>query len=366
MHNDMDNGTNDGMGDVLIYGATGYMGRLCAGEMLKRGMNPILAGRSDKVRDLARELNCRALVFGLEDRAEIERNLDGVSLVVNLAGPFGQTQMPLIEACLATKCHYADIAGEVDEMLSVFAYDEEAKRKGIMLMPGAGFGVVPTDIAARMAGDLLPDASNLTILYATDGGASRGTLKTVLADIDRPGVRRVNGKLVAARPAESRADFIVAGRRFTGVYNPWRADLFTAGVSTGIDTIQTYTAFPGFIVQMMEGRLLWLRDMILNRLLRFLPEGPSEKQLHRGRTYVMVIATSEAQQESISLKGPEAYLFTALCLREIVSKVLNGEFAAGFQTPSYFGRALLEDIVHVEWDYTPGSGSIAGANIRAQ
>ncbi|WP_017327312.1 trans-acting enoyl reductase family protein [Synechococcus sp. PCC 7336] len=338
------------MADVLIYGATGYMGKLCAREMVKQGLRPILAGRRDTVRAVAQELGCPASVFNLEDESEIERQLSGVTLAVNLAGPFQRTQKPLIAACLAARCHYIDIAGEVDEMRSAFTFGPEAKRAGIMLMPGAGFGVVPTDIAAYMAKELLPKASKLTILYATEGGASRGTLKTVLKNINQPGVRKVNGEWVIAHPAESSMDFEVAGKTFTGVYNPWRADLFTAGLSTGIDNIQTYTVFPGFIVQMMRGRLLWLRNLILNQLLGFLPEGPSERQLQQGSTYVMAIAANETESRSVSLRGPEAYLFTAFCLREIATKILNGNFAAGFQTPSYFGRALLDSLGTIQWD----------------
>ena len=338
------------MSNVLIYGATGYMGKLCAKEMLKQGMRPILAGRSHTVQAISQELNCQSAVFNLDDRGTIERKLAGVTLVVNLAGPFKQTQKPLIEACLAARCHYIDIAGEVDEMRSVFAFDEEARQSGTMLMPGAGFGVVPTDIAAYMAKALLPDATSLTIFYATEGSVSRGTLKTVLETINHPGVRRVDRVLIKAHPAESSADFAVAGKKFTGVYNPWRADLFTAGLSTDIDNIQTYSVFPSLIVQMMQGKRLWIRDLILNRLLWFLPEGPSAQQLQQGSTYVMAISTNETEEKSVSLKGPEAYLFTALCVRAISAKVLNGHFLPGFQTPSYFGRELLDGIDRLEWN----------------
>ncbi|MBV7329999.1 saccharopine dehydrogenase NADP-binding domain-containing protein [Chloroflexi bacterium TSY] len=338
------------MSNILIYGATGYMGKLCAREMLKRGIEPILAGRSDTVRLLAQELNCQAAVFPLDNAQDIVNALKGVTLLVNLAGPFKQTQKPLIAACLVTRSHYIDIAGEVDEMVSAFAFDQEAKQAGIMLMPGAGFGVVPTDIAAHMAKKLLPDASELTILYATEGGVSRGTLKTVLNDINRPGVRRVNKEFVTAHPAESSMDFVVAGKTFTAVYNPWRADLFTAGLSTGIEQIQTYSVFPGFMVQMMKGRLLWLRNLMANRLLRFLPEGPSERQLQQGSTYVAAIVVNGTEKKSVSLKGPEAYRFTAQCLREVSVKILNEDVAPGFQTPSYFGKTLLDGIEHVEWE----------------
>jgi len=338
------------MHEVLIYGATGYTGRLCARELVRQGIRPILAGRSERVRALAEELGCRAAVFPLDDPGKIAASLDGVALLINLAGPFDQTQRPLIEACLRARCHYLDIAGEVEPMQAAYAFDQEAREAGIQLMPGAGFGVVPTDVAAYLASRELPDATTLRILYATEGGASRGTLKTVLRDIDRTGVRRVGGELVPAAPAESSRELSVAGKTFTAVYNPWRADLVTAWLSTGIETIETYSTFPGFVVQMMQGRLLWLRDLILRHLLRFLPEGPSERQLRRGSTSVVAIVSNGAEERSVAFRGPEAYLFTAYCLREITRRVLAGDVAPGFQTPSSYGKELLAGAPGIAWE----------------
>ena len=335
---------------ILIYGATGYMGKLFAKELLMHGVQPILAARSTKVQALAQQLNCPALMFSLNNAEDIAPKLAGIALVVNLAGPFAKTQLPLIQACLKTGCHYIDIAGEVEEMVSAFAFDDAAKQAGIMLMPGAGFGVVPTDIVAYLAKQQLPDASTLKILYATEGEASRGTLKTVLKSINQPGVRRSEGTFVTAYPAESTMTFEVAGKSFTAVYNPWRADLFTAGLSTGIENIQTYSVFPGFVVKMMKGKLLWLRDLLMNRLLRFLPEGPTDKQLEQGSTYVMAIASNSSTEVRVALKGPEAYLFTARCLRAVSRSILAGQIKAGFQPPSYLGKALLEGLDGIQWD----------------
>lgn len=337
------------MADVMLYGASGYMGKLCAREMSRHGMPFGLAGRSDGITAAAQARDCEAAVFGLDSPEEVARHLAGVKLLVNLAGPFQATQQPLIRGCLAAGCHYMDISGEVDEMRSAFVFDKAARQAGIMIMPGAGFGVVPTDIAAVVARQLLPDASDLVILYATEGGVSRGTLKTVLQNIEQPGVRRVDGELIAARPAETRKAFTVADRQFSAVYNPWRADLFTAGLSTGIPNIRTYSVFPGLIVQMMDGRLLWLRDLIINRLLRFLPEGPSDRQRRRGATYVTAIVANATQEAAVSLVGPEAYLFTAQCVREIAARVIGGAWDSGFRTPAWYGKGLLDVMEDVEW-----------------
>jgi short subunit dehydrogenase-like uncharacterized protein len=219
------------MGKILLYGATGYTGKLCARVLLQYGLQPVFAARSAKVAQIAETLGCSYAIFNLEDGAGLREKLKGVDLVINLAGPFSITQKSLITACVAAQCHYVDIAGEVEALQSAFLFDSQAKDAGIMVMPGAGFGVVPTDIAAKMVSELLPNATQLTIAYATEGGASRGTLKTVLKDINTTGHRRINHTLELARPADSTLDFEVTGKKFKAVYNPWRGDLFTAGIS---------------------------------------------------------------------------------------------------------------------------------------
>ncbi len=338
------------MSDILIYGAAGYTGRLCAEEFVRAGLRPVLGGRQETVRALAARLDLEAAVFDLNDSPEIERQLKGVRLLLNLSGQFVTTQKPLIEACLASGTHYIDLAGEVEDTSSAFAFDEQARRANIMIMPGAGFNVAPSDIAAGLAKKRLPDATELVIALATDGGVSRGTLKGMLSHIEHPGHRRVGGALVAALPAETELNFQVAGRKFRAVYDPWLGDLFTAGVSTGIGNISTYSVLPGLAVTMMKGRLLWLRNLILNHLLPLFPEGSSARQLRDGRSYVLAIVSNGQTQQRVALMGPEAYRFTVLCLREIALAVLAGKWSPGFQTPALYGRELLDRIEGVKWD----------------
>ncbi len=338
------------MSDILIYGAAGYTGRLCADEFVKSGLRPVLGGRQEMVRTLAARLDLEAAVFDLNDSREIERQLKGVRLLLNLSGQFLTTQKPLIEACLDSGTHYIDIAGEVADTSNAFAFDEQARRANIMIMPGAGFNVAPSDIVAGLAKKRLPDANELVIALATDGGVSRGTLRGMLSHIEHPGHRRVGGTLVAAQPAETELDFQVAGRKFRAVYDPWLGDLFTAGVSTGIANIATYSVLPGLAVAMMKGRLLWLRDLILNHLLPVFPEGSSARQLRDGRTYVLAIASNGQTRQRVALMGPEAYRFTVLCLREIARAVMAGKWSPGFQTPALYGPELLDGMEGVRWD----------------
>lgn len=324
---------------MLIYGAAGYMGKLFT-RYAQLNQLPLILGSRDNF-----STNLPVRFFALENETEVIDNLQDIQLVINLAGPFVNTNKSLVNACMKTGTHYIDIAGEVPDFQTVYEFDKVAKEAGIMLMPGAGFGVVPTDIVANLAKEKLPDATHLKIAYNTIGGASRGTLKTVLKDIHKEGVILRKGRFEPAMPAFKSFSFEAEGKNWNLVYNPWRADLFTAQLSTNISNIETYSNFPNFIVQMMKGKWLWLRDFLLNRLIHFLPEGPSEKQLKEGKTICYAEVWNEkGEKASATLIGPEAYLFTAQALLAISKNILAGNLKVGFQTPNLYGKALLKGI----------------------
>src|SRR3954464_6707035 len=158
----------------MLYGANGYTGELIAELAVRRGQRPLLAGRSAaKVAPLAERLGLEHRAFGLEDAA-----LEGVDLVVHCAGPFSAAARPMVDACLESGTHYVDITGEIDVFEAVAARDEEAKAAGVVLLPGAGFDVVPTDCVAAMLKAALPGATHLDLAFAAGGGMSPGTSKT--------------------------------------------------------------------------------------------------------------------------------------------------------------------------------------------
>jgi short subunit dehydrogenase-like uncharacterized protein len=102
-------------GAILIYGATGYTGKLIAKTAADRRARPILAGRDlNKVKAVAKPLGLEARAFDLRDPARIDAVIEGVSVVLNVAGPFSATSRPLADACLRNRVHYLDITGETD------------------------------------------------------------------------------------------------------------------------------------------------------------------------------------------------------------------------------------------------------------
>ncbi|MEM7347873.1 MAG: saccharopine dehydrogenase NADP-binding domain-containing protein [Chloroflexota bacterium] len=327
----------------LLYGVTGYTGALIARIALEQGLTPVIAGRNkEKLQAIADPMGVDFRTFSLDNPMAVDEALADIQVVLNCAGPFSITAHYLAEGCVRTHTHYLDIAGEVPEFEAMWRRDEQAKEADVLLLPGVGFGVVPTDCLALHLKNQLPSATELVLAFETVGGASQGTLSVVLKDLHKVGVVRQKGKLIDARPAAKQRRIDFGQGDVKTVLNPWRGDLFTAYHSTGIDTIETFSAFPAPLPTVMaaERYLGWLWNSspfqgMLTSLIRRLPAGPTEEQLQTGLTRVWGEVTDTAgQKASARLIGPEAYIFTALTAAAIVKRVLAGDLSPGFQTPA--------------------------------
>lgn len=323
----------------LIYGAGGYTGRLIASELARRDHPMVLAGRSEApLRDLPVHPGSTVRVFALDDSREVARGLEGVSAVLNAAGPFSRTALPLARACLARGVHYMDIAGEVAEHEALLALADEARAAGAMVLPGVGFGCVPTELAAVEAARRLGmQPERIVLAYETVGGASRGTLDTLLRIIHCPGVQRRDGALVATRPGAVRRKLDLGGGSALVVTNPWRADLISVFVSLGVANIETLATFPAAARFLMSWpRLTASRagQALVERTIRTAPAVPSAQQLAAGSTRVLAQAFASDQVATVTLRGPEAYVFTARTAAALAERALQGAAIPGFVTPS--------------------------------
>ena len=169
----------------LLYGANGYTGKLIAQLAATYGLKPILAGRREsELAPMASALSTTYQVVDLADTAQLESILKAVPLVLHAAGPFKRTAQPMIEACLKTNTHYLDITGEIEVYERTKTYHDAAVKAGLMLMPGVGFDVVPTDCLALFLKHKLPDATHLKLAFASiGGGLSHGTALTMAENL---------------------------------------------------------------------------------------------------------------------------------------------------------------------------------------
>jgi len=326
----------------LIYGAYGYTGELVAREAVRRGQRPVLAGRNaEAVRALGTELGLEHRAFALDDARAADEALSGMKAVLHCAGPFVRTSKPMADACLRAKAHYLDVTGEIDVFERLAARNAEAAAAGVMLLPGVGFDVVPSDCLAAHLERRLPSATRLVLAFQSVGGLSRGTATTMIENLHRGGLVRRDGVLTPV-PAGWKTRTIDFGRGpRTVVSIPW-GDVATAYYSTGISDIEVYTTATWPLrVAMKASRLL--RPLLasaavqsfLTRRVRAGAPGPTPEQRARGRTVLWGEVVDKAGGRAVSrLYGPEGYTFTTLTALAAVEKVLSGDAPPGFQTPA--------------------------------
>ncbi|RBP03557.1 short subunit dehydrogenase-like uncharacterized protein [Roseiarcus fermentans] len=336
-------------GTILIYGASGYTGKLIAKRAADQGVRAILAGRSRaRVEAAAAPLGLASRVFDLGDPKAIDVGLRDVAAALCVAGPFSATSRPMVDACLRKGVHYLDITGEIDVFEAIAARDAEAKARMVTLLPGVGFDVVPSDCLAAHLARRLPDAAKLKLFLSLGTNPSRGTAKTMVEAIAAGTQIRRKGALVRRDWPEAGSCDFGAGERPT-VQVSW-GDVATAFHSTGIPDIEVFfEALPAIralartppFVKSFLGRPFM--QTLLKRQIDRMPEGPSAEARASGRA-ILVGEASNARGERVRarLTTPEGYALTTATALDAAVRVAGGTVEPGFQTPS---RAFGPDYV---------------------
>lgn len=327
--------------DWLIYGAYGYTGKLVTEEAVRRGHRPVLAGRSaEKLVPLAEQLGLDWIVVDLHDAGALTAAVAQVDLVFHAAGPFSRTSDPMIRACLTAGTNYVDIAGEIPVFRNTFSYDQTAIQRGIVLISGAGFDVIPTDCMAEHIANQVPNAVELEIAIAGLSG-DHGSTKTMLKLLPHGAQRRRGGKLVSFRWGKGAKQVPFLHGERTVVPVP-RGDLETAFQTTGIPNITSYMAFPKSTIHLLP----WMAPVgqktlgvkaiqrMLRKGMRKTIQGPDEETRRKGRSYVWARATDGRGREAQAwLETLEEHQFTATGGVCCVERILE-DHPVGALTPA--------------------------------
>jgi len=332
------------MKNFLIYGSYGYTGQLIVDLATKVGMHPILAGRDGKkVHTQAKKYNLGFRTFSLDESDKLDSALLEVDAVLHCAGPFVHTFRQMAEACIRTRRHYVDISGEIPGFEALAAMNEQARNADIMLLPGGGFDIVPSDCLAAHVARRLPSTTHFRLyLRGVGAGFSRGTAKSAIENMHRQGMIRRDGKLIQVPPAWNvrEQDFGQGQRRVVSV--GW-GDVSTVYHSTGIPNVETYFYFPKTVINFLKSMRV-IGPLMYNRPVKnflkmcinlFFPPGPSdEKRLNRFALFIGEATDQNGGSAISKMRTPEGYTCTALTTIEIMKRILNGEYKTGFQTPS--------------------------------
>ncbi|GAS93812.1 saccharopine dehydrogenase family protein [Mycolicibacterium canariasense] len=315
----------------MIYGATGYTGRMAAQHAAAAGLKTVLAGRdAPRLTVLAAELGLEHRSFALDNAATVDDALREVSVVLNCAGPFIRTARPLMAASIRSGVHYLDTAAELDSYHLAETLDQKAEAAGVMLLPGSGGSVAMLGCLTAHAARRITDPQHVRVALHVAGSMSRGSAISAANSLSAECLERVGGVLVSRDPHASREfDFGMGPVACTPVTLP---DLVTIWHATAIPHIETYVYVSG--------------NAFPTGVLSDLPEGPSREQREANRYQASVeITGANGSTVRSVLDTVNGYTFTPTAAVEAARRVLAGEHRPGFQTPAeLFGSRFAETI----------------------
>lgn len=330
-------------GKILIYGANGYTGRLIVRRALETGLKPVIAGRDhNTLAEMSKTLDLDFRIADLGDGDKLGRILEDVNTVIHCAGPFVHTAHPMAMACLRTRTHYLDITGEVPVFDALHQLDADAQAKGIVLLPGVGFDVVPSDCLAVHLKSRLPNAGSLKLAFTgLAGGLSRGTAKTMVEHLGHGTLIRENHGLVSMPPGQRvlRVDFGELKQDAAAI--SW-GDVVTAYISTRIPNIEVYMGMTAPMLRALRRsrylsfllRTGWVKTLLKRHIDRGRP-GPSDERRARSRALLWGRAeTQDGWPVEARMSTPDGYSLTAMTAVEIALRVASGGVTPGFTTPS--------------------------------
>ena len=325
------------MARLMIYGATGYTGRMASEHAKRAALDFVLAGRTEtKLKELAVSLGVPYSVFGVADSQTVDAALGGgITVLLNCAGPFMRTAAPLIGACIRNGIHYLDIAAELDSYRLAEERDDEAERANVMLMPGCGGSVAMLGCLAGYAVERVKDpVVRLDIALHVAGSMSRGSAVSAAENLTTTEcLQRVDGELVAQRNGSETQQFdFCDGRGPVPCFPLTLPDLITIWRSTHVRNIGTFVNASG--------------ESFPTGDLDALPEGPTVEQRKAGPYHAAVAVTAaDGTVRRAVLHTVNGYTFTPVASVAAARRVLAGEARPGFQTPAVvFGISFVETI----------------------
>ncbi|OQO06622.1 hypothetical protein B0A48_08409 [Cryoendolithus antarcticus] len=308
------------MGKVMIYGANGYTGKLLSERALSTGMDFVLGGRTrDSLQSTAAVLRTPYRVFGLDDPGLIDLSLQGITVLMNCAGPFSRTAEPLIEACIRTGTHYLDTSVELSTYVLAEQHDLSAKDANVMLLPGCGGSVATFGCLVGRSLEHIDNVQSVDLAPHVSGSMSRGSAITASEGISAAYLQRHGGKLVAQDAANTTTFDFADGRGPVTCVPVTLPDIVTIHKFFGVQNIRTFANASG--------------DAFPTGDLSALPDGPTARERAANQyDAAIVVTTVDGKVSRAAVRLLNGYTLIAMASIEAARRVLVGDVQSGFQT----------------------------------
>ena len=174
--------------DIIIYGATGFTGKLCVKyfQSINTTVTWAMAGRNliklQKVAD-DHQAKVEILLADSDDESALDNLTSRARVILSTTGPFHRYGSKLVASCIKNHAHYVDITGEnfwVKDLIE--KHHAEASAKGIRIIPSCGFDSIPSDLGAFFSAQAIgKPIKRIESFHSYEGGASGGTLETMFS-----------------------------------------------------------------------------------------------------------------------------------------------------------------------------------------
>jgi short subunit dehydrogenase-like uncharacterized protein len=317
-------------GPIVVYGATGYTGRLVARELHRRGLPFVLCGRDPaKLRAVADSLDQPDIrVASVDNRDALRHAFGDCAAVINCAGPFTVLGEPVVRAAVETGTHYVDTTGEQPFMkLLAERYDEPARAAEVAVVPAMGFDYVPGDLLCRLVARDHEPVDELRLAYAVSGfGVTRGTLRSTMEIVKGGDVVWEDGAWKPAGGGPMRARVVFPepfGRQVAAKYPcgeivtvPRHSRVRTIVARVGVSTMAPVGPLTPVLPALMTGVGVTMRTPlrgVLQAAVGALPEGPSEQARQAARFLIVAEAIGEdGRRGRGTVLGSDVYGLTAV------------------------------------------------------
>lgn len=352
-------------GSIVLFGATGYTGRLTAEALVRRGVRPVLAARNaERLTALAAELGgLESEVADVSRPESVRAIVSADDVLVSTVGPFLRWGGPAIEAAIEAGATYIDSTGEPPFIREVFErYDEPARATGAGLLTALGYDYVPGNLAASLAMERAGDtAVKVNVGYFITGRASPrnaisgGTMASLTGVVLSPAFAYRDGQLTTERSAKRVHTFTTAsGKKLTGVSVGSSEHFALPRIHPTLREVDAYLGWFGPASRAMQamtiaGEVAVVRkgvEKLGTRFVKGSTGGPDEAA--RSLTGSLVIAeafnSSGTLLSRVELKGVNGYTFTGEMLAWGAQRALeHGVHGAGALGPvEAFGLHELE------------------------
>jgi hypothetical protein len=335
---------------IVVFGATGYTGRLVAERLVAQGARPVLAGRDDaRVAEIAERLG------GLETaHADAMRQNSVFDLVgrgdvlVSTVGPFVKWGTPAVRAAVAAGATYLDSTGEAAFIRRVFEeFDAPARRSGAALLPAMGYDFAPGALAGALALDAAGgEAARVDVGYYALGGMvtslSAGTRESLIGVTLSDAFAYRGGRVKTVRTAERVRSFNVAGRRRDAISVGGSEHFGLPAAYPGLSEVNVYLGWFGPLARPFQAGALVgeyvTRIPLARATMRFWGEriaglvgGPEPGTTPGGSSWIAAEAYDAAgrQLSEVHLSGVDGYDFTASFLAWAARHPVTGTGALG-------------------------------------